>query len=181
MKIQRNDCLALVIDVQEKLFPFISGNEKMLRNQINLIKGVQVLGIPTIVTEQYRKGIGPTVKPILELFGDNFTYLEKFEFSCFENSAIKEAVLASGRKKILIIGIEAHVCVMQTVLDAFDCGLEPVVIADSIGSRDIYNKEIAIERMRNNGAVITTTESILFELLVQSGTQEFKEISKIVK
>lgn len=181
MKIQREDCLALVIDIQEKLFPYISGCEEMLQNQLKFIKGMQVLGIPVIITEQYRKGIGPTVSPIIELFGGNFGYLEKLEFSCLENAIIKEALIKTGKKHILIIGIEAHVCVMQTVIDAVDCGLMPVVPADCIGSREQYNKEIAIGRMHSAGAVISTSESILFELLVKSGTQEFKDISKIVK
>ncbi len=181
MRIQRNDCLALIIDIQEKLFPHISENQIMLRNQIKLIKGSQVLGLPAIVTEQYRRGIGPTVAPIIELFGDNFTFKEKTEFSCFENSEIKESILHANKKNLVIIGIEAHVCVMQTVLDAIDLGQKPIVLADCIGSRDPYNKAVAIERMRSSGATIATAESLLFELLVKSGTEEFKQISSIVK
>lgn len=181
MKIQKEDCLALVIDIQERLFPFISGIEVLLKNQVKLIKGMQILGVPILVTEQYRKGIGQTIDSIMQLFGDGFEYMEKMEFSCLENQAIKDFVIGSGKKNLIIIGIEAHVCVLQTVLDSIQLGLHPVVIADCIGSRNIYNKETAIERMRSAGATITTMESILFELLVKSGTQEFKEISKLVK
>ncbi len=181
MKLRKDDCIALVIDIQEKLFPFIEGKDRMVQNQLRLIGGLQALGVPSIVTEQYRKGIGPTISPIIELIGDKFEYMEKMEFSCLENEAIKERVMATGRKNIIIIGIEAHVCILQTTLDALEAGMKPVVVADCTGSRLAANRDIALGRMRSEGAVITSYESLLFELLVRSGTPEFKEISKLVK
>ncbi|MBM4157942.1 MAG: hydrolase [Ignavibacteria bacterium] len=180
MKINRDNSIAVVIDVQQKLFPFIHEKEKLSDNIVKLIKGIKVLGIPILVTEQYSKGLGNAIQSVQEAIG-NYSYTEKMSFSCCGSGTFTEALKKSEKDNVIICGIEAHVCVLQTVLDLIIGGYQPVVVENCISSRSLNDKEIAIDRMRQEGAVITTYESILFELLEVSGTEEFKAISKIIK
>jgi nicotinamidase-related amidase len=147
-----------------------------------VIRAAAVLGVPVITTEQYVKGLGPTVPAIREAYADGaFRPLEKLSFSCCGAEAIAEAVRTAARSSVLVVGIEAHVCVQQTVLDLLALGYSPFVCADAIGSRRDFDRDTAIERMRQAGAVITTTESAIFELLGRAGTDQFKRILPIVK
>ena len=180
MRIFREQTAGLVIDIQERLFPHISGHEELAINSGILIKGLQALRIPILVTEQYTKGLGPTIQPIQQLF-DNAPPVEKLAFSCCDEPAFMQHLNDLKKKFIVITGIEAHVCVLQTTIDLLERNFIPVVIEDCISSRRLNDKAIAVRRMRSMGAIISTYESVLFELLRYSGTEEFKAISKLVK
>jgi hypothetical protein len=180
MRILREHSAALVIDIQEKLFPLISGHEILALNSGILIRGLQVLHIPLLFTEQYPKGLGPTIQPLKELSG-GLQPMEKLAFSCCDDPAIMDQLNVLNKKFIVITGIEAHVCVLQTATDLLERDFIPVIVEDCVSSRRLNDKNMAIIRMRRMGAVITTYESILFELLRYSGTEEFKAISRLVK
>ena len=180
MRIKKEDTLALVIDFQERLFPFIHDNEKLTRNAVKLIQGLKALDIKMLVTQQYTKGLGGTSKEISEVIGD-YQHIEKGSFSCCGSDEVCTSLKNLGKKNIIVFGIESHVCVLQTVIDLIAMGYQPVLIEDCVSSRNPNDKKIAIERMRQEGAIISTYESILFELCVVSGTDTFKAISKIVK
>ena len=180
MRILKDRTAALIIDFQERLFPFIFENEKLLKNVPILIEGLKVLGVHIFVTEQYVKGLGPTVGPIAIALGD-IKRFEKASFSCCDEPRVMESIAVASKENIIIAGIESHVCVLQTVVDLIRSGYHPVVVEDCISSRKENDKKIAIERMRKEGAVITTYESLLFEMLRYSGTEQFKAISRLVK
>jgi nicotinamidase-related amidase len=178
--LDRKRTLLLVVDVQARLAPVIAGHETVIANCARLIEGCRLLGVPLLVSEQYPKGLGPTVDQLRGLLRDD-EVLEKISFSCLRDREIKERLAESGRDTLLVCGMEAHVCVTQSVLDALDEGYHVQVAADAVGSRSPENRRVALERLAQEGATVTTTESALFELLKAAGTDEFKQISKLVK
>ena len=180
MRIDRHVSAGLLIDVQERLFPHMDAHEDLLRRTTILLEGLKLLDIPLLVTEQYPKGLGPTLEPLSELV-KGVSVQEKISFSCCGDPGFIEQLQALDRSLIIVSGIEAHVCVMQTVTDLMDKGYAVAVVADCISSRNTADKEVAVERMRQEGAIITTCESVLFELARVAGTEEFKAISKLVK
>jgi nicotinamidase-related amidase len=180
MRILKENTLGLVIDYQERLLPHIYENQQLLANTLVLIEGLKALEIPLIVTEQYRKGLGITVPEIKNLFSP-FNPMEKVSFSCYDDRAFGKALAATGQKSVVICGIEAHVCVLQTAIDLMENNYMPVVVADCISSRKPDDKQTAIKRMRQEGIIITSCEAILFELCRAAGTDQFKAISKLVK
>jgi nicotinamidase-related amidase len=180
MRILKDDTAGLIIDIQERLFPFIHEHDRIARNTAILIQGFKTLDLPIVVTQQYTKGLGGTVAPVLEALGTE-NYLEKVAFSCCDDNGFMQELSRHGRKNVVIAGIEAHVCVLQTTIDLISNGYQPIVVEDCVSSRSPNDKTVAIARMRAEGAIITTYESILFELLRFSGTSEFKSISKLVK
>lgn len=180
MRIERDVTAGLVIDIQEKLFPHMDKKELFLKKCTILIKGLKELGIPVVVTEQYPKGLGATIPEISELI-DRGPVIEKMAFSCCDEPAVLQSPPVRERKTIILCGIEAHVCVLQTVVDLIGSGYNAVVVEDCTSSRSSEDKRVAVERMRSEGAVVTTCESILFELARISGTEEFKAISRLVK
>jgi nicotinamidase-related amidase len=180
MRILQEKTAAVVIDVQEKLFPHIHDGENVLKNCRKLIEGLQILSVSIIVTQQYTRGLGPTVEGIKNMFPE-FNYIEKISFSCCEEPRFAERLSAPDKPYIILCGIEAHVCVLQTCLDLLTGGFRPVIAEDCISSRKPDDKRVAVERMRQEGAIITTYESLLFELTRRAGTEIFKRISGIVK
>ena len=180
MRILRENTLALIIDVQDRLFPHIYENETLEKNLIVLISGLKVLELPTLYTEQYPKGLGHTISSINELLIGRIP-IEKTAFSCCDEPVLLKSIVDSGKENIIVAGIESHVCVLQTVIDLLQRGLRPVVIEDCVSSRKPNDKKIALKRMWREGAIVSTTESILFELTRISGTEQFKSISKLVK
>jgi nicotinamidase-related amidase len=180
MRILKDRSALLVIDIQERVLPVIWEHEKLVKNVIMLIEGMKVLGIPIFVTEQYVKGLGPTIPEIAASL-EGIERIEKSSFSCCDESRFMMDLASSGRENIIIAGIESHVCVMQTVTDLVQSGYHPVVIEDCISSRKPNDKAVALERMRSEGAIITTCEAVLFELLRYSGGETFKAVSKLVK
>jgi nicotinamidase-related amidase len=182
-RIDRDQTLLLVVDVQEKLLPVIHDGESVERNIERLIRGCDLLRIPAVVTEQYVKGLGRTtarLRTALESAG-GYAPAEKMCFSCFGAGDIAATIREKGRRTVVVAGIEAHVCVHQTVLDLLDAGFDVQVVADAVSSRSPKNRRVALARMTAEGAKLTTTEMLLFELTGTSGTDEFKAISKLVK
>lgn len=180
MRIKAEDCLFVQVDVQERLFPHIADNEELEKNLITLVKGLQLHEIPMIVNEQYKKGIGETIASLKELT-DNYPHFEKTSFSCCGNEEGLCAIKETGKKVVILAGIETHVCVLQTALDLLEEGLNVVLVTDCVNSRKAKDKDMAIQRMIQAGVIPTTYESLLFELTVNAKNPVFKEISKLVK
>ena len=177
--VSRANCRLLIVDVQAKLVPLIPVAEALIANNRKLIAGAKALGIPTFATEQYPRGLGGTVPELAEHFE---TIPEKLRFSCAE---VLDWGPAAGepndRDQVIVAGIEAPVCVLQTVLDLLALGYRVFVPADAVASRKKLDWKIALERMANHGATLTTTEPVLFECCEVAGTPEFKEISRLIK
>jgi nicotinamidase-related amidase len=154
--------------------------EKLLRQVLKLIRGITVLEIPIILTEQYPKGLGPTLPEIAELLPD-IKPVEKTCFSCYDSEPFRNALEAAGRKQVLLCGIEAHICVYQTAFALARGGYEVQVVADCVASRDPENKIVTLAKLGNVGISPTTAEIALFELLKIAGGNKFKQISNIIK
>ena len=167
-----------VIDLQEKFYPHIPSADAVLRQIHRLIEASKLLGIPAAATVQYPKGLGPLVASLRKEFP---APEEKLEFSAAGCRDALDRWIRSGRDQIVVVGIETHVCVQQTVLDLIAEGLRPFVVAEAVAARHGRDHEVAIDRMRDCGATITTVESVLFEWLGTADRPEFKAISNIVK
>ncbi len=176
----RTKTALVVVDIQERLLPSMCEPDRVLRNSLKLVKGAQVLGLPIVLTEQYRKGLGATVAEIAQAVA-GFSPLEKLSFSACNADGWETAAGSRGWSDIILCGIEAHVCVTQTCLDLLESGHRVFVAADATSSRTAENHRLGIERMRDAGAIIVSTEMILFDLLKRAGTDEFKGILGIVK
>jgi nicotinamidase-related amidase len=174
------DSLALIVDFQVRLMPFINKHEEMEKKAGIFIKGCRVLDLPVLVMQQYTQGLGDTAQALKDALGE-FEHIEKMSFSCCGNAEFIEKLEAAGKKNIIVAGIEAHICVQQTVLDLLARGCNVYVLADCIGSRSESDRVYAEARMRQAGAVITTVESVLFELLARADHPKRKEISSLVK
>lgn len=172
------DTVLVVVDVQEKLMPLIDGQRRIIWNLRRLLDGAEALGVRILATEQYPQGLGPTVPELAGRLGD---VPSKTVFSCAGCGPFAERLQASGGSKVLVAGIEAHVCVQQTVLDLVAEGYRVFVPVDAIGSRYKIDYETALRRMESAGATLTTTESALFEWCQVSGTAPFKKISALVR
>lgn len=181
MLISDTNTLLVVIDMQEKLLPSMSDSEYLLSNTNKLISGCQALNIPIIITEQYPKGLGKTINTIAEQLDKQYTPIEKTTFSCYKNDNFFEMLENHGKKNIVLCGIEAHICVMQTALELHEAGYQTVISEDCIASRNDNDHYMAIQRMSNSGITISTYESILMELCGRSDRPEFKTISNIIK
>lgn len=180
MRINSDECLGVIIDMQDKLLPHMHEHETLLKRISILIQGLQFLDVPLIVTEQYTRGLGYTVEPVKNLF-HGFNSIEKISFSCCDEPLFNDQMKWLRRKAVIIAGIETHVCVLQTVEDLLDQGILPVIVEDCVSSRNLSDKQTSISRMQREGAVITTSESILFELCRHAGNERFKAISGLVK
>jgi nicotinamidase-related amidase len=167
----------LVVDVQEKLMDKIPGREKIVGHITRLVEGAKILGVPVQVTEQYPKGLGPTVP---ELTGRLPPRLEKLSFSCAVLPEVVSFFQSRNIRNILLAGAEAHVCVMQTALDLVSGGFQIFVAADAVGSRHDLDRELGLRRLERSGVVLTTTETALFEWTEKAGTAEFKQISRLI-
>ncbi|MDR3609837.1 MAG: hydrolase [Ignavibacteriaceae bacterium] len=176
----RDKSALLLIDIQDKILSVMNKPDQVINNTMKLIKGFKVLNIPIFYTEQYPKGLGTTSEALLsELHG--LSPIQKMNFSCFGAGNFFNRLEDNKVSQVVIAGIEAHVCVQQTVLDLVANNFQVNVAADAISSRKDLDYKVALDRMGTHGAEITTSEAILFELLVNSGTEEFKEISNIIK
>jgi nicotinamidase-related amidase len=174
------DSVLLVIDVQEKLFRVMYQKEQLDDNLQRLIKGIKVLEIPVLVTEQYPQGLGPTIPEIAQLLAGVKPY-PKVNFSCCGDEAFLQAFKRLGRKQALIAGIESHVCVYQTASDLIAAGYEVYVVSDAVSSRTEQNRDTGLKMMIQLGAKLTSTEAVLFELLKMAKGDKFKAISQIVR
>lgn len=170
----------IVVDVQDKLFRVIENSCSILRAIEKGIKGMQILRIPVFCSEQYPQGLGPTVASLKALLGDAIT-LSKTSFSCMGNSSIKQQIIQSNITHWILVGIETHVCILQTAKDLLASGKQVIVLNDATGSRSIYDFSTAIAELRDLGARISSTETVLFELLRDSTAPEFKQISQLIQ
>ena len=175
----RDEAVLLIVDIQERLVSAMKYGEKIIRNTNRLISFANNLGIPIIVTEQYPKGLGKTVSDVSNNLGESLTY-EKITFSgC--TSEVTSALNGLGRKKIIIAGMETHVCVFQTVRDLLAHDYQVFVVGDAVCSRTKENYQNGLSLMLSMGAVVTNTETVFFDLMKEAGTPLFKELSKLIK
>jgi nicotinamidase-related amidase len=170
----------VLIDVQEKLLRAMHNQSDLLENIKKMVKGARILGLPVLWTEQNPAGLGPTVPEIAELLPDKIP-VSKFSFSCCGSEPFMEDLKAIDRKSILVAGIEAHVCVYQTVVDLINLQFDVEVVADAVASRSPENRFIGLKKSKAAGADITSVETALFELLKEAKGDRFKGISKLVK
>lgn len=178
--IPASSCLIL-IDMQEKLQKAMSNVSKCIEHQMLLLKTADILEIDCLVTEQYPAGLGSTIEELKCLLPKNTPVIEKTSFSCYGESSFRTALKAKSRKTLIICGIEAHVCVQQTVLDLLAEGYEVVIPADALTSRNNDNYRLALDSMRQAGAFITSSEAIIFMLLRDAKHPDFRTISKLIK
>jgi nicotinamidase-related amidase len=180
MKILAENAIAIGIDYQERLIPAINENTAVIRNACILFSGLALLHVPVIVSRQYPKGLGDTVAEIREVTG-SATVLDKTSFSCCGDAGIRQALERSGRKTVILGGVEAHVCVLQTAVDLRAAGYQVVYVIDCTGSRKAEDKKYALKRAEQEGALLVTCEQIVFELLGDAAAPAFKDISKLVR
>jgi isochorismate hydrolase len=180
MRIEKDNCVGLIIDIQESLVTVMTGKDKFISNTSRLILGLQELHIPLLVTQQYTRGLGETLTEIYTLI-NHFTPIEKSSFSCYDEPEFVVALEKLNFRNVIICGIESHVCVLQTALDLKAAGYNPIVVFDCISSRSKQNLKLALERFRFEGIMITSFESILFELTRGATDPAFKAVSKLVK
>jgi nicotinamidase-related amidase len=176
--LNRDDAALLVIDVQNKINAVMANQDHLPRIEV-LIEACQSLEVPVLASEQYPQGLGPTVESLAATLGD--TPPAKLTFSCARDAGLHTAIEASARQQIVVTGIEAHVCVLQTALDLLTDGYEVFVPHDAVSSRRPADKKWALHRMAAAGAVITSTESALFELVERCDTDDFKTVAKLIK
>ena len=177
-----DECALIVVDIQDKLLPPIFNKDALVKNSQLLMRLANILSIPIMATTQYSKGLGGTVPEIASLLNDAVVY-DKLEFGCFGNDQFRAKVktLPGNRNTLLLCGMEAHICVMQTALGALNAGYLVHVASDAVGSRAESNWRVGIERMKAAGAVISSTEMMMYELLRCSGTPAFKELLPYLK
>ena len=174
-----DNTMMLLIDVQIALLRVMHHKDELVQNLAKLLRGLRVLDVPILCTEQNPKGLGATIPELAPLLGE--PPLEKLAFSCCGEAHFTEALEKFDRRQVIVAGIESHVCVYQTTMDLLDAGYGVQIVADAVSSRAAENKRIALERMAAAGASITSVEMVLFELLQDASGPKFKEILKIVK
>jgi nicotinamidase-related amidase len=179
MKLDRSRAALVVVDMQEAFRTAVLDFDEVVRNVATLVRGARILGVPTLVTEQYPKGLGHTVPEVSEHL--DVTPIEKVSFSAVEANGFSGALHAARRDQVLLCGIEAHVCVNQTAQDLIADGAEVHVAQDAVTSRTAENRALGVHRMERSGAIATSVETALFELLRRAGTPEFKEVQALVK
>ncbi len=180
MLIRAAESLVLLVDVQERLAPAIDDGPRVIERASILLRAAGRLGVPIVVTEQYPKGLGPTVSQLAALLG-KAPVLAKTAFSAAAEPAIAAAVARAGRRRILVCGMETHICVLQSALGFLSRGYEVLAVADAVGSRRPESRQLGLERMRAAGVVIVDVEMVLFEWLERAGTDLFREISRLIK
>ena len=184
MLLARDKSQLLIIDVQDKVLAAISGKDRVVERCVRLVRAARVLHVPITLSEQYPQGLGPTVDPIRDAVANAGFVADKVEFSCLRSEPLRDRLhelRRQGRPQIVIAGIEAHVCVLQTTIYLEAQGFEAFVVADAIGSRAKVNRKLAITRLLNAGADIVDSEMVLFEWLERAGTPEFKELHPLIK
>lgn len=173
------EAVLLVIDIQERLIPAMKYGEQVIQNTNTIISFAKRIGVPIIVTEQYPKGLGKTVLDVSNNLEESLIF-EKTTFSGY-TSEVTTALKGLGRKKIIITGMETHVCVFQTVRDLLAQGYQVFVVGDAVCSRTKGNYLNGLSLMSSMGAVVTNTETVFFDLMKQAGTPLFRELSKLIK
>jgi len=180
--LSRDETCLVVVDVQERLIPAMEPEtaRRGLGRIATLIRGFRILGLPTLVTQQYTRGLGPTVPELREHLG-GVEPIEKTTFSCLREESFRRAFAALSRRAVVLVGSEAHVCVLQTALDLLAARHLVHIAADAVFSRAAEDRRVALDLARQAGAVVTCSETVLFQLLERSGSDEFRAVSRLVK
>jgi len=183
MKLTRDQSVLVVIDVQERLFPAMDADhrEEVMRNIKVLVAAARRLLVPVVVTEQYPKGLGHTLQELRDALPPRLDPVEKVAFSCWGVEPFRSRLAATGTRRVILAGIEAHVCVLMSALDLLAEGYAVHVVADAVTSRAQANWRLAMAQFRQAGAVVTTTETVLFQLLGQADTEDFKELARLIR
>lgn len=177
--LNREDIVLFVIDMQERLVPVMKYKDQVIKNNKILINAAKEMSFPVITTEQYPRGLGRTVPELLDLIVEENVY-DKNSFTAYTKE-VEETLKSLGKKKILVTGMETHVCVFQTVRDLINDGYQVYLIKDGVASRTKANYLNGLDLMKSLGATITNTETAVFDLLKVSGTPEFKLLLKLIK
>ncbi len=178
--LKKENAIILIVDIQEKLATVMTEKEQVISRCQILVEAAKLFAMPVIVTEQYPKGLGPTVREITEPI-ESYQPVEKITFDCCAEPAFSGRIDTEERREIILTGMETHICVLQTCLGLLRKGYTVHVVKDAVCSRTKQNFKTGIEMMRDAGAVITSTETVLFQLLEKAGTDEFRTLSKLVK
>lgn len=198
MLISRQNSLLLVVDIQAKLAPAIFDADEVVRNNVRLLEGARQMGVPAFVSEQYVKGLGPSLEAIRNAAtidttaesgtieaaagpGVHACFFEKTHFSCAAEPGVVDMLRSAGRTQVILTGTETHVCVLQSALGLLAAGFSVFLVADAASSRTPYNRQAAIERLRAAGVHIVTTEMVLFEWLHCAATDEFRAMLPLIK
>ena len=179
MRIKAEDTFAIVIDYQEKILPAMSGQEELLRKSQILLGGLKALEVPMILTTQYAKGLGNNIPAITDAMGVTEA-IDKNTFSVYDNESVRQAI-PHGKKNVILCGIEAHICVLQSLMDLQAAGYQTILVADCVASRSDRDLAFAYERAKQEGAILTSAEAILYVLAGSSKHPAFKTISALVK
>jgi nicotinamidase-related amidase len=177
----RKNCALLIIDVQEKVFAHVDRGMDVFKNIQKAVQGFKALHIPTIVTEQYPEGLGATISSLQMVLGKDYQPKTKSTFSCMDDPALNNYLMSFPVQQWVLVGIEAHICVLQTAKALVRAGKQVVVLNDAISSRSIFDFSTSIAEMRDEGVRISSVETVLFELLRDSHAPEFKAISDLIK
>jgi len=179
--VEIHDTALIIIDVQEKLFPKIQEKDSLQRVILQAIEACQILGIPIIVSEQYPKGLGPTIEVFREKLARDTPLFDKLTFSALKNEPLLKAIEHFNKKNWILVGIESHICILQSALDFVKRKQNVIVLEDAIGSRHLYHKESALSEMKKNNIRISCLETLIFELLGHAKHSNFKEISALFR
>jgi nicotinamidase-related amidase len=167
----------LLVDLQARLAPHVADGDEVVRQCQNLLDGARILGVPVLASEHYPEGLGPTVPSLRQHLADG-EVLRKDHFSCIAEPALRPRLLGDHRRTLVVAGMEAHVCVMQSALEAAAQGLRVLLVADAVGSRRAADREFALRRMAGAGISLVSREMILFEWCRQGGTATFRELHR---
>jgi nicotinamidase-related amidase len=178
--LDKEDTVLLIVDIQEKLAAVMKEKEKVVRNNLHLIELAKMINMPVMVTEQYPKGLGPTVADIRNAL-PFYRPVEKMTFDCCGRPPFLEELKEHGKRNVVLTGMETHICVLQTCIGLLKGGINVHIVQDAVCSRTGENWKTGVDFMREAGAVVTSTETALFQLLKVAGTEEFKKISQRIK
>jgi len=178
--LDKEDTVLLIVDIQEKLAAVMTEKDKVVRNNLHLIELAKMIGMPVMVTEQYPRGLGPTVAEIRDAL-PFYRPIEKMTFDCCGQPPFLEELKEHNKRNVVLTGMETHICVLQTCIGLLKGGINVHVVKDAVCSRTKENWKTGVEFMREAGAVVTSTETVLFQLLKVAGTEEFKKISQRIK
>lgn len=179
--VRAEDCILVVIDMQDTFLRVIHQAEKITTNTIKLIKAASIFSAPVINTVQYPMKLGSTSPSVLAELPSGLPQIAKTSFSCMDGGVFEEQLANSGRKQVLVCGVETHVCVTQTALDLLDAGYSVHIIADAVSSRGIEDHRIGIAKMQQAGCIISCTEMAIYEMTKDASRKEFKQIHQLVK
>ncbi len=178
--LKKDGCVLVVVDIQEKLLPAINDHVSVLDRSVKMVTAALALDVPIIFTQQYSRGLGPTHFDLTCMMPD-YSFLEKTTFNCFGAEGFETRLVELKAKTLVLIGIETHICVCQTALEALQRGFNVHVVADAVGSRTSVNRTIGLDRIRQAGGVITATELTIYEWVERSDSPEFKLILPLLK